>query len=205
MGDMGFPFFDMGEGYDLVLRDLSTVEPLHDRIRRNRSRLRLIEPWAAEETSLDADRAHTRDELQEWMEGRSLPLAIRYLEEPVGAVALRIDRAMSSADLAFWIDAAMEGRGAVTRAASAVVAYGFGSLGLARMQIRASATNERARAVAERLGFTLEGVLRSAVVVSDERLDVAVYGRVADPPIEMRDESEQVEARVVRERYNEEE
>ncbi|WP_210506911.1 GNAT family N-acetyltransferase [Naasia sp. SYSU D00057] len=176
---MSFPFFDMGDGYDLVLRDLHTVDALHDRIRRNRPRLRLIEPWAAEETSLDADRAHTRAQLEEWMEGRALPLAIRYLEVPIGAVGLRIDREMGTATLAYWVDAAVEGRGAVTRAVSAVVAYGFSTLELARIEIRTSASNERARAVAERAGFTLEGVLRSAAVVGDERQDVAVYGRLA--------------------------
>jgi ribosomal-protein-serine acetyltransferase len=183
MGAMSFPFFDMGDGYDLVLRDLSTVEPLHDRIRRNRHRLRLFEPWAAEETSLDTDRAYTRAQLDAWMEGRALPLAIRYLGEPVGAVGLRIDPATATADLGYWIDAAIEGRGAVTRAASAVMAYGFSSLDLARIEIRTTANNDRARAVAERLGFTLEGVLRSAMVVLGERQDVAVYGHLADAPV----------------------
>jgi ribosomal-protein-serine acetyltransferase len=182
MNGMSFPFFDMGDGFDLVLRDLSTVEPLHERIRRNRARLRLFEPWAVEETSLEVGRAYTRAQLEEWMEGRALPLAIRYLGEPVGAVGLRIDPAARTAELGFWIDVAIEGRGAATRAASAVIAYAFSTLELARIEIRTTANNERARAVAERLGFTLEGVLRSAMVVRGERQDVAVYGLLAEAP-----------------------
>ena len=48
----------------------------------------------------------------------------------------------------------------MTRCCSAVIDYGFGELGLHRIQIWADALNRRSRAVPERLGFTLEGTRR---------------------------------------------
>jgi ribosomal-protein-serine acetyltransferase len=48
-----------------------------------------------------------------------------------------------------------------------------------RFEIRTAVHNRRSRAVAERCGFELEGVLHGALRVGAERHDVAVYGRTA--------------------------
>ena len=67
------------------------------------------------------------------------------------------------------------GRGLVTEAARAVVAYGFAELGLARIQAFADIRNVGSWRVMEKLGMQREGVLRSHRVVHDERTDDVVY------------------------------
>ncbi|WP_367948702.1 GNAT family N-acetyltransferase [Rathayibacter sp. VKM Ac-2857] len=81
-----------------------------------------------------------------------------------------------TAELGYWIDAAAEGRGAVTRACVALLTE-VPRRGIRRVEIRTAVENARSSRVAERLGFTCEGVLASALPLGDERLDVAVYGR----------------------------
>ena len=60
-------------------------------------------------------------------------------------------------EIGYWLAEHHAGRGVMTRCCLAVIDYGIGELGLHRIQILADALNRRSRAVAERLGFTLEG------------------------------------------------
>jgi ribosomal-protein-serine acetyltransferase len=56
------------------------------------------------------------------------------------------------------------------------VTYGFESMGLHRITIRAAPGNTRSRAIPERLGFVQEGVLREAGRVGEGYTDLVVYG-----------------------------
>ena len=68
----------------------------------------------------------------------------------------------------------------MTRTVTALLDHGFGPLGLRRISLHTTVDNVRSRAVARRLGFTEEGVLRDAVAFPGELRDEVVYGLLAD-------------------------
>lgn len=168
---------DLGDGYGLALRDGSTVEVMHDLTLNELSRLRAWEPWAAPEQTLESAEAYASFAIALYEQGTSLPLMITYGDEPVGSASLRLDRYAGIGELGFWIAAAHERQGVVTRACEALIDEARAE-GLARVEIRTAVLNTRSRAVAERLGFMHEGTLRSALALSPERADVALYGMV---------------------------
>ena len=57
----------------------------------------------------------------------------------------------------------------------ALARLGFGELNLNRITLAAAIDNYRSRAVAERLGFVLEGTLRVAEWINDHLVDHALY------------------------------
>ncbi len=68
----------------------------------------------------------------------------------------------------------------MTAAARALIEHAFSVWGLHRVEIRAGAENHRSQAVARRLGFAQEGVLRHAERVGDRYVDHAVYAMLSD-------------------------
>lgn len=170
----------LGDGLDLVLREPSTVRPMHELIVANLDRLRAWEPWAHGEQTVEALRSFTIFQLQEWVQGRNLPTALRIEGQLIGAVGARIDPYAGTAELGYWIDAGHEGRGAVSRGVRAVIDQLFADYDTRRVEIRTSITNHRSRALADRLGFVHEGTLHSALPVGADRHDIAVYGLLKD-------------------------
>ncbi|MFI9150024.1 GNAT family N-acetyltransferase [Streptomyces sp. NPDC053367] len=72
-------------------------------------------------------------------------------------------RALGVAEVGFWAAKEHRGRGYVTEATLAVARWAFTTLSVDRLEWRAEVGNHRSRAVAERAGFVLEEVLRSAI------------------------------------------
>jgi ribosomal-protein-serine acetyltransferase len=170
--------FDLGEGLVVRTYVLGDAQELFDMVERNRERLRPWMIWEQATTAVDDTRAFIERALaaetdQEgngiWLDGVL-----------VGGVGLAIDTLANSGEIGYWIDGAHEGTGIITRVCIRFFDFAFDELGLHRMELRAASTNERSRAVAERLGMTLEGVARDGIRVADGYLDSCVYGILED-------------------------
>lgn len=116
-----------------------------------------------------------------WAEGRAVPTSIWFDGQLVGTIGfVNLNRANKRAEIGYWIDADHQGQGIVTRATRALIDYGFGELGLYRMEIRCEPANEPSFGVPERLGFTLEGVARGWATFRDRQVDHRVYSMLRD-------------------------
>ncbi|MCC3269852.1 GNAT family N-acetyltransferase [Arthrobacter gengyunqii] len=172
---------DIGGGFSLGLRTMDTAEEMHQLTLRNLDRLQAWEPWAHEAQTLSGSVDFTRAQLADFVAGTVLPAVIICGDSLIGAVSLRLNSYLKTAELGYWVDAGFEGRGAVSRACRALLEHAD-SVGVKRVEIRTAAENRKSAAVPERLGFALEGVLRSALPVGKARLDVALYARVQSDP-----------------------
>ena len=109
-----------------------------------------------------------------------LPLSIAVKADKgwrlVGWAQLEINRQARSAEIGYWLDTDFVGRGLVSRTVTAVLDHAFGPLDLHRVGLCTTVDNTRSRNVAERMGFTQEGVLREAAVFPNERRDLVLYG-----------------------------
>jgi RimJ/RimL family protein N-acetyltransferase len=83
-------------------------------------------------------------------------------------------------EIAYVITSAARGRGIATEAVRLLTNWAFASLEFARMQLKINPNNVASIRVAEKAGFTREGLLRSAVDIRGNRADVFVYSRLPD-------------------------
>jgi RimJ/RimL family protein N-acetyltransferase len=95
----------------------------------------------------------------------------------LGSIGLRWDHDDAVAEVGYWIRREARGRGLMTRAVTLIARYAF-EQGAARVFLRADPANVASCRVAEKAGFTREGVLRSAHWNPrlGRRQDWAIYG-----------------------------
>jgi RimJ/RimL family protein N-acetyltransferase len=98
----------------------------------------------------------------------------------LGSVALnQVEEQHARAAVGYWLAAGARGGGHATRAVRLICDWGFRTLGLERIELLASTENAASQRVAERSGFTREGVLRSYMVGSAGREDMVSFSRLA--------------------------
>jgi RimJ/RimL family protein N-acetyltransferase len=80
---------------------------------------------------------------------------------PLGLVSLRIaERDPGLAAVGYWLRPEARGRGAATVAVQLIARWAFDELGVERLELTTAPENVTSQRVAERAGFTREGVLR---------------------------------------------
>jgi RimJ/RimL family protein N-acetyltransferase len=93
----------------------------------------------------------------------------------VGAIGLTIDPEHKRAELGYWIGRPFWNRGYATEAARAVLAFGFDTFDLNRIQARHLVRNPSSGRVLVKAGLQYEGTMRAHIVKWDVAEDVAMY------------------------------
>ena len=96
-----------------------------------------------------------------------------------GAVGLSIHPGHHRAELGYWIGVPYWGQGLATEAVRAVVAFGFGELGLHRIFASHFSGNTASRRVLEKVGMRPEGRWREHVRKFGQFTDVENFGLLA--------------------------
>lgn len=167
-------------GAELRLLQSCYAQEMFATVESNRQRLRQWLPWVDAIQSVEDEQAFIRKSLRQLAENGAFDCGIFVDGAFVGSIGLHpIDHANRKVELGYWLDAAHEGRGLMTLACRAMLGHVFKQLQLNRAIIYCAAENRRSRAVAERLGFRLEGTARRAEWLYDHFVDLAWYGLLA--------------------------
>lgn len=165
--------------------------------------LRPLEPWQAEEFALHVDRirahlapwipfatrvvdaATARDLLQQFADSQARDggrfYGIWQDDTLVGGTLFRtFDVSTGACEVGVWLAPQAEGRGLITRAVSHMIDWAILVRGISRVEWCNSPANVRSRAVAQRLGMTLDGTLRSVFPLNGVRHDLEVWSLLAD-------------------------
>ena len=120
-----------------------------------------------------------------------LACLIIYQGQPVGMCDLsKIVPAVRKAEIGYWIAKEYEGKGIVTQSARGLIDHAFGTMKLNRLALKFKHVsneyeNDRSRRVAERLGFTQEGILRQDGMTKGQMMDMVMTSLLAEEWREM--------------------
>jgi ribosomal-protein-serine acetyltransferase len=142
----------------------------------NRVYLRRWLPWVDLVACEDDSRSFLATVAAQHQEGRGPTFGILCDGALQGVVGyLPLDRVNRIGEIGYWLAPASQGRGVMTQCCHFVVRYGFLTLDLHRIQIASGTDNHESRAIPERLGFKLEGILRARENLHGTFIDHAMY------------------------------
>ncbi|MBE9584160.1 GNAT family N-acetyltransferase [Mucilaginibacter sp. JRF] len=92
----------------------------------------------------------------------------------VGGITVKIDIHRNNAEIGYWLGEPYWGKGYATEAVKLLTEYAF-NIGLIRVFAGVFAHNKASQRVLEKAGYTLEAILRSAIVKNGEVMDEHLY------------------------------
>lgn len=182
------PVFALRVDDDLSLRLLAETDAqeLFALFEENKEHLAEWQDWPNAINTLEDCRAFVVRRQREVAEGGALACVIVFQGHLVGMCTLsKIVPLLRKADLGYWIAREHQGKGLVTRSCRALISHAFTVMKLNRLALdfkheSGDSENTRSRRVAERLGFTEEGVLRQAGMTKGVTMDMVVYSLLAE-------------------------
>jgi RimJ/RimL family protein N-acetyltransferase len=104
-------------------------------------------------------------------------------ERVVGSIGVRVLHEQGAAETGYHIVAERRGRGLATAALRLIARWTFAELPVGRLQLTTHLDNPGSQRVAEKAGFTREGVLRSWADQRGERVDLVMWSLLPGDPI----------------------
>ncbi len=138
--------------------------------------------WAATMPSIIESERFVRDAAARYLRRDDLPMFMRKRDtgEFVGSSGMhRIDWNVPRFEIGYWCRTSLVGQGYVSEAVIALTRFAFEQLKAARVEIRTDVNNDRSWRVAERLGYTLEAIMRRDTRTASGALrDTRLYSMV---------------------------
>jgi RimJ/RimL family protein N-acetyltransferase len=164
--------------------DPGAARLVNDAIRESYDSLHAWLPWADHVPSVDETREHLTRALAAFRDGSDHGLSIWERDGGVFAGAVGLHARLPDPrrqEIGYWLRAGARGRGYASEAVAAVAAAAFEALGLAAIEIHASARNVASHRVAVRAGFDLVAIRDDGRVDRDGiRSPTHVYARRRD-------------------------
>lgn len=108
--------------------------------------------------------------------GESMNCAIKYKGFVAGVAGFnKIDLKLRRVVIGYWIGKDFQKQGVVTQTCQHLIEYAFNHINIDKIQISVAVGNSPSRAVCDRLGMKLEGIISNEERIGDKVLDHAVY------------------------------
>lgn len=167
------PLFEASELRAVQMND---VKALFKVIAANRKFLATWFDWAKETKTLGDTRLFVEESIKKSQFNRAFDAGIWSQGELCGMIGFHeIDWHHRIVEVGYWLAEPYQGKGLVTRALQVMMLQAFKELSLNRVEVVCALNNHKSRAVAERLGFTFEGIQREGQILHGRAVDEAVY------------------------------
>ena len=171
---------DTGDGVVLRPVRLYHGEEIYAAVMDNRDSLARWLPWVEGVKGLPDVREFIRRSMAEQDCGVAVQLGVWTNASFLGMVGLHsVDWTNRRTSIGYWLTEHGRGRGVMTACARALIDFAIDDLEINRVEIRCGVDNVSSRAIAERLGFRLEGTARQDMILNGPYVDLVIYAVLA--------------------------
>lgn len=162
--------------------ELNDARSVFEAARESLVELRPWMPWCHPDYSMEDSHLWLETQVMAFQQGTAFEFAIvspdgRYLG---GCGLNEISTANQRANLGYWVRSSATRRGVATEAVRLVRDWGFRHTELLRLEIVVAVTNRASQRVAEKAGATLEGTLRSRLLLHGTPHDAAMFSFIRE-------------------------
>jgi ribosomal-protein-serine acetyltransferase len=164
------------ESISIVSLNNSHAPALLELVNANRLHLRQWLPWVDYMNTVgDFENFIAMSEKRE-AAGTDIGAMILYNGVAAGRIGMYDIHAQNKIGaIGYWLGEAFTGKGITTKACRAFIQHCFTQLDVNRIEIKCGTGNDKSLAIAERLGFKKEGVLRQAELLYGNFIDLYLY------------------------------
>ncbi|MBT2758668.1 GNAT family N-acetyltransferase [Mesobacillus foraminis] len=157
-------------------------EAVFNALEASKKELKPWMPFAQKDQSREDVEGNIRQAFANYIKREDLRLLVflRETGEFIASSGLhRINWSVPKFEIGYWINSRFSGCGYMTEAVEGIADFAREELKARRIEIRCDSKNIKSRAIPERLGFKLEGILKNDDVSADgtELRDTCVYAK----------------------------
>lgn len=157
------------------------AESLYNLVNANRTYLREWLPWVDNMQTVANFRQYIIETNKRAADKTDYGYAIIIDKNIVGRIGMyHINQQNKIGEIGYWLADGMQGRGIIAACCKALINYGFTELGLNRIEIKCGVGNYKSRAIAEKLQFKHEGILRGAELLNGKFIDLHLYAMLKE-------------------------
>ena len=157
------------------------AESLLNLVNANRTYLREWLPWVDQMQTVANFAYYISETKRRAAEKTDFGYAIIIDKNIAGRIGLHhINQQNKIGEIGYWLADGLQGRGIITKCCTAIINHGFTQLDLNRIEIKCATSNNKSRAVAEKLQFKQEGILNQAERLNGKFIDLYLYAMLKD-------------------------
>ncbi len=157
------------------------AESLLNLVNANRQYLREWLPWVDYMQTVANFTNYIIDTKKRAAEKTDFGYAIIIDKNIVGRIGLHhINHTNRIAEIGYWLADGWQGKGIMIKSCNALINYCFKELGLNRIEIKCGIGNEKSGAIAEKLQFKKEGILKQAELLNGKFIDLYLYAMLKE-------------------------
>jgi len=165
---------------ELKLFGIEHADELFNQIDSNRLYLRKWLPWVDTHSNVEETKEFIKSSRQQFVSNTGMQAGIWYKNELGGIISFHnMNWTNKNTSMGYWLVEKYQGRGIITKVCKTLINYAFGDLGLNRVEIKCAETNQKSRAIPERLGFKQEGIIREAEWLNDHYVNHVIYSMLS--------------------------
>ncbi|WP_368863366.1 GNAT family N-acetyltransferase [Staphylococcus hominis] len=168
--------YQVDKDIKLKILEEREAEQLFKLVDSNRNYLAEFLPFVEHTKKVDDSKHFIHSALQQFIDGNGFHCGIWSNKELIGVIGLHyLDLVNKKTSIGYYLAEAFQKKGIMTKCIKVLIRYVYEEYDINRIEIQMSTKNKKSRAIAIRLGFTQEGILRSDERVQGKSSDSYVY------------------------------